>query len=85
MTLITAITEMVDLAAQIKNKNICILYTFIGNTFKMRWCNLQVTYSINGENIELNDLIKIKITKKDYIDYVELLKKNNNNFNTVQK
>ena len=51
----------------------------------MRWYNLQVTYSINGENIELNDLIKIKITKKDYIDYVELLKKNNNNFHKVQK
>lgn len=46
---------------------------------------MQVTYSINGENIELSELINVKITKKDYIDYVESLKKNDKNFYKVQK
>lgn len=36
---------------------------------------LTVTYSVNGKPIEANDLKNLQITRKDYIDYVEALKK----------
>ena len=45
---------------------------------------LTVTYSVNGESINKDELKKIQITKKDYIDYIESVKKNVNNFHKVQ-
>ena len=35
---------------------------------------LTVSYSINGKNITYDKLKEIRITKKDYIDYVESVK-----------
>lgn len=32
---------------------------------------LTVSYSVNGNPIAFDDLKKIKITRKDYIDYAE--------------
>ena len=46
---------------------------------------LTVSFSVNGGKIEKENLNCIEIKRKDYIDYVELLKKNNNNFHKVQK
>lgn len=36
---------------------------------------LTVSYSVNGQDIKEEDLHKIQILKKDYIDYVESIKK----------
>lgn len=41
---------------------------------------LTATYSVNGKRLEFNELKKIEITKKDYIDYIESIKKKVNNF-----
>ena len=46
---------------------------------------LTVTYSVNGKPISADDLKKVQITRKDYIDYVETLKKDVNNFHKIQK
>ena len=40
---------------------------------------LTVTYSVNGKSIDYEELKNIQITRKDYIDYVEELKRNVNN------
>lgn len=42
--------------------------------------NFHVTYSVNGNKINKGELQKIQIKKKDYIDYVESLKKKLVNF-----
>lgn len=34
-----------------------------------------VTYSINGKPVTLEELRNVKITRKDYIEYVENIKK----------
>ncbi len=36
---------------------------------------MTVTYSVNGNPIEFKDLKNLKITRKDYIDYIENIKK----------
>lgn len=46
---------------------------------------LTVTYSVNGKPISKDDLKNIQITRKDYIDYVEALKKGCKNFHKIQK
>ena len=37
---------------------------------------MTVSYSINGKDITYDKLKEIRITKKDYIDYIDLIKKN---------
>lgn len=39
---------------------------------------LTVTYSVNGKSITYEELKNIQITRKDYIDYVESIKKKAN-------
>lgn len=39
---------------------------------------LTASYSVNGEKIKEEDLSKLQITKKDYIDYIESIKKDFN-------
>jgi hypothetical protein len=39
---------------------------------------LTVTYSVNGKPIKFEDLKNLKITRKDYIAYVENLKEHIN-------
>lgn len=46
---------------------------------------MTVTYSVNGKNVRFEDLKKLEITKKDYIDYVEAIKKTANDFHKGQK
>jgi hypothetical protein len=41
---------------------------------------LNVTYSVNGKPITFENLKKIQVTRKDYIDYMESIKKQKNNF-----
>lgn len=38
------------------------------------WYNLNVTYSVNGKPITFENLKRIQITRKDYIDYIESIK-----------
>ena len=38
-------------------------------------CLLSVSYSVNNQAIKEDDLKKIQINKRDYIDYVESIKK----------
>lgn len=45
---------------------------------------LTASYSVNGEPIEFEDLKKIEITKKDYIDYIENIRKKVNDFDKEQ-
>lgn len=45
---------------------------------------LTVSYSVNGKPIDSKDLKKLKITKKDYIDYIESIRKNVKNFHSKQ-
>lgn len=35
---------------------------------------MTVSYSVNGKNIEPEELKEVQITKKDYIDYVEAIR-----------
>ncbi len=51
----------------------------------MRGDDLTVTYSVNGRPINFDELKKLQITKKDYIDLMESIKKNVNNFHKGQK
>lgn len=46
-------------------------------TYKKRSviCLLSVSYSVNNQAIKEDDLKKIQINKRDYIDYVESIKK----------
>lgn len=37
--------------------------------------SLNVTYSVNGNTVSFEDLSSIQITRKDYIDYVEDIKR----------
>ena len=37
---------------------------------------MTVSYSINGKDITYDKLKEIRITKKDYIDYIDSIKKN---------
>lgn len=46
---------------------------------------LTASYSVNGKPIKAEELKDIQITKKDYIDYVEAIIKNRNNFQKAQK
>ncbi|MDE7018314.1 MAG: hypothetical protein K2P65_12230 [Lachnospiraceae bacterium] len=46
---------------------------------------MTVTYSVNGENVKFEDLKNLEITKKDYIDYIEAIKKTANDFHKEQK
>lgn len=39
---------------------------------------LTVSYSVNGKPIKKEDLNKLKITKKDYTDYMDAIKKDFN-------
>ena len=41
---------------------------------------MNVTYSVNGKPITFENLKKIQVTRKDYIDYMESIKKQKNNF-----
>lgn len=45
---------------------------------------LDIIYSINGKEINRDELKNIKIVRQDYIEYVESLKKDNN-FHRGQK
>ena len=40
---------------------------------------MTVSYSVNGKSIEPEELKKIQITKKDYIDYIEAIKQSASN------
>lgn len=40
---------------------------------------MTVSYSVNGKSIRSEELKEIRITKKDYIDYVETIKQNATN------
>ena len=47
---------------------------------------LTVTYSVNGKSISFEELETLQITKKDYIDFVEEIKKKvNANIHTNSK
>ena len=37
--------------------------------------SLSVTYSVNGNSVRYDQLKKVIINKKDYIDYIEAIKK----------
>lgn len=37
---------------------------------------MTATYSVNGKPIEFKNLKNLQITRKDYIDYMEAIKKN---------
>lgn len=41
---------------------------------------LKVSYSVNGQKIKEEDLSKLEITRKDYIDYAESIKKDFANY-----
>lgn len=45
---------------------------------------LTATYSVNGKPISFEELKNIQITRKDYIDYVEALRKRAN-INLIKK
>lgn len=51
----------------------------------MRWYRLTATYSVNGKKIKFEELKNLEITKKDYIDFIESIKKSVNNFDKEQK
>lgn len=46
---------------------------------------LTATYSANGKNIQYDQLKNLQITKKDYIDFIESIKKSVNDFHKEQK
>lgn len=46
---------------------------------------MTATYSVNGKPIQFEELKKLQITRKDYIDYMESIKKKINNFDIEHK
>ena len=47
--------------------------------------SLTVSFSVNEKPIKEEDLCKIEITRKDYIDYIETLKKEYNYQPSIKK
>lgn len=46
---------------------------------------ITATYSVNGKPIRFEDLKSLEITRKDYIDYIESVKKEINGFDKERK
>lgn len=47
----------------------------MNNPFEVIYLGLVASYYINDKKIKFEELKKIQITRKDYIDYIESLKK----------
>lgn len=45
---------------------------------------MTVSYTVNNQKIDREKLKELQITKKDYIDFIESIKKNMVNFDKVR-
>lgn len=76
MKRITTYAEFQALKAIYKEAKVVSVSDHGALIFIRKWHNmLTVSYSVNGKSINVEELKTLQITRKDYIDYVEEIKR----------
>lgn len=76
MKRITTYAEFQALKAIYKETKVVSVSDYGALIFIRKWHNMfTVLYSVNGKSISVEELKTLQITRKDYIDYVEEIKR----------